>query len=422
MERRVFARVLLDGSRAIVVALILGALVGLVYSLAQQPVYAATARVLVVADPDQEPFSELGALYLSQRRARSYESLLTSLALMQRSIDEHRLPTTAEHLGKSLTITSPRGTSLIDITVTGPTGQLAADYATAITVEFVDATSQLEKKGAVHPRVVETAAVPPRPLRPRTAENIANGALALALAAAVASFYRARRNPKLSCLANIRTIGDVPVIGQIAVGERTCLARGRSRRRPMARISCEVDRIVERLIAAGPPVGEKPPAPQAACRVTPPPAFRYLRACFGDAAGWLIVAVGHEHHIDAGKYTHDRWEEVLSDVLARRLTESNAAVGTGARPMYVGIISAGSRWSEARRFADELHGNDRQAALVIANGVKTRSSRRWRHGHWPIQSWSGAVTGGSRLPGVHREPQPARASSHGGRAEDEAMR
>ena len=420
MQRRVFARVLLDSSRAIVVALTVGALVGLVYSLAQQPVYAATARVLVVADPDQLPFGELGALYLSQRRARSYESLLTSPALMQRSIDLHGLPTTAESLGKNLTITSPPGTSLIDITVTGPTGQLAADYATAITVEFVDATSQLEKKGAVHPRVVETAAVPPRPLRPRTTENIANGALALALAAAVASFYRARRNPKLSCLPNIRTIGDVPVIGRI--GERTWLARGRSTRRPMARISCEVDRIVERLIAAGPPAGENPPAPQAACRETPPPAFRYLRACFGDAVGWLIVAVGHEHDIDAGKYTHDRWEEVLSDVLARRLTESKAAVGTGARPMYVGIISAGSRWSEARRFADELHGNDRQAVLVIANGVKTRSSRRRRHGHWPIQSCSGAVTGGSRLPRVHRAPQPARASSHGGRAEDEAMR
>jgi hypothetical protein len=35
---------------------------------------------------------------------------------------------------------------------------------------------------------------------------------------------------------------------------------------------------------------------------------------------------------------------------------------------------------------------------------------------------SGAVTGGSRLPGAHRALQPARASSHGGRAEDEALR
>jgi len=422
VQRRVFARVLLDSSRATVIALTLGALVGLVYSMVQQPVYAATARVMVVADPAQEPFGELGALYLSQRRARSYESLLTSPALMQRSIDEHHLPTTAAYLGKNLTITSPRDTSLIDITVTGPTGRLAVDYATAIAVEFADATSQLEKQGAVHARVVEIPAVPPRPLRPRTAENIANGALALALAAAVANFYRARRNPKLSCLPNIRTIGDVPVIGRIAVGERTRLARGRSTRRPMARISCEVDRIVERLIAAGPPAGENPPAPQAACKVTPAPTFRYLRACFGDAAGWLIVAVGHEHHIDAGKYTHDRWEEMLSDVLARRLTESKAAVGTGARPMYVGIISAGSRWNEARRFADELHGNDHQAVLVIANGVKTRSLRRWRHGHWPVQPFSGAVTGGPRLPGVHQALQPARASSHGGRDEDEAMR
>jgi hypothetical protein len=56
----------------------------------------------------------------------------------------------------------------------------------------------------------------------------------------------------------------------------------------------------------------------------------------------------------------------MSDVLARRFTESQptagaatlqAAVGTAARPMHIGITSAGSR-------------DDRQAVLVIANEVK----------------------------------------------------
>jgi hypothetical protein len=44
----------------------------------------------------------------------------------------------------------------------------------------------------------------------------------------------------------------------------------------------------------------------------------------------------------------------MSDVLARRFTESRptagaatsqAAVGTAARPMHIGITSAGSRWT-----------------------------------------------------------------------------
>jgi capsular polysaccharide biosynthesis protein len=341
VQRSVFRRVLLDSSRAVVIALVLGALVGLVYSLVQQPVYAATARVFVVVDPDQKPYGKLDALLLSQGRARSYLALLTSTALLQRAIDVHGLGITAEHLQKNMTGTSPRGTSLLDITATAPTGQLAADYATAIAQEFVGAAWAFEKKGAVHVRIVDTAAVPARPFRPRTAENIANAALALALAAAVANFYRARRNPKLSYLPNIRTIGDVPVIGAIAIGGRTYLARRRSRRRQTAQISCEVDRIVERLIAAGPPMGENRPE---------------------------VVSA------DA------RVAALMSEVLARRLTESPptagaatwvAAVGTAVRPMHVGIISAGSRWNEARRFAQELHGNDRQAVLVIANGVKT---------------------------------------------------
>jgi hypothetical protein len=37
---------------------------------------------------------------------------------------------------------------------------------------------------------------------------------------------------------------------------------------------------------------------------------RYFQACFGDTAGWLAVAIGHEPHVDdAGKYAHKRWEE-----------------------------------------------------------------------------------------------------------------
>jgi capsular polysaccharide biosynthesis protein len=379
VQRSVFGRVLVHSSLAVVVALVLGALVGLVYSLAQQPVYAASARVIVVADPDQYTFSELPAMYLSQRRVPNYRSLLTSPAVLRRSIDFHGLPTTVEYLEKNLTITSPRDTSLIDITVSAPTGQLAADYASAIAQEFVAAASELEHKGAIHARVVASAAVPSRPVGPRTAENIANAALALALAAAVVNLYRARPNPKLSYLPNIRTIGGVPVIGAIAIGGRTYLQWRRSKVRQTAQISREVDRIADRLIAAGPPAGENPPPRQEARRVTPPPALRYLRACFGDAEGWLIVAGGREPHSDVGKYTHNRWEVLMSDVLARGFAESRptagaatsqAAVGTAARPVHIGITSAGSRWKEARRFADELRRDDRQAVLVIANEVK----------------------------------------------------
>jgi capsular polysaccharide biosynthesis protein len=379
VQRSVFGRILLHSSLAIVVALVLGALVGLVYSLAQQPVYAATARVIVIADPDPYTFTELPELYLSQRRVRNYRSLVTSLALLQRSIDFHGLPTTAEYLQKNLTITSPRDTSLIDITVSAPSGQLAADYASAIAQEFVAATSELEHRGAIHARVVAPGSVPSRPVRPRTAKNIANAALALALAAAVVSFYRARPNPKLSYLPNIRSIGGVPVVGAIAIGGRTYLQWRRSKLRQTAQISREVDRIADRLIAAGPPVGENPPPRQEAGRLTPPPPLRYLRACFGDAEGWLIVAADPEPHSDIGKYTHNRWEELIGDELARRFTESRptagvatppATVGTAARPMHIGITSAGSRWNEVRRFADELRRDDRQAVLVIANEVK----------------------------------------------------
>lgn len=379
MQRNVFGRILLDSRRAVVVALVLGGLLGLVYSLRQQPVYTTTARVIVVADPDQRPFGDLAALFLSQRRARDFLTLLTSPALLQRAVVVYGLPTTAEDLRNNLAITSPRDTALIDITVTAPTSQLATGYVIAVAQEFVSAASELEKQGAVHVRVVDPAAVPPYRSYPRTTKNIVNAALALALVAVAASFYRARRNPKLGYLPDLSTIGDVPVIGVIEVGGRTRLAGRRSRRRQTAQLSQGVDRIAERLVATGKSMALDLPVQPVAAPATPRPALRYLRACFGDAEGWLIVAASRKPDNGAGNGQHSRWEVLMSNLLALRITESRlaartakslAAVGTTARPMHVGIISAESRWDELRHFADELNENGRLAVLVIVNSVK----------------------------------------------------
>ncbi|WP_046321019.1 hypothetical protein [Mycobacterium sp. UM_Kg1] len=376
MQLSVFGRVLLDSRRAVVVALLLGALMGLAYSLRQQPIYTTTARVIVVADPDQRPFADLAALFLSQRRARDFLTLLTSPALLQRAVVVYGLPTTAEDLRNNLTITSPRDTALIDITATAPTGELATKYVVTVAQEFVTAASELEKQGAVHVRVVDPAAVPPYRSRPRTAKNIVDAALALALVALVASFYRARRNPKLGYLPDLRTIGDVPVIGMIEVGGRTHLAGRRSRHRQTAQLSQGVDRIAERLVAAGASISLAPPEHQAAHPATPRPELRYLRACFGDAEGWLIVAASRKPHNSSGNGRHSRWEMLTSDLLALRITESRlaarramslAAVGTATRPMHVGIISTDSRWDELRRFADQLNDNGRLAVMVIVD-------------------------------------------------------
>ena len=70
----------------------------------------------------------------------------------------------------------------------------------------------------------------------------------------------------------------------------------------------------------------------------------------------------------------------MSDVLARRFTESRptagaatsqAAVGTDAHRHHLGRIAV----DEARRFAEELRRDDRQAVLVIANEVKALMER-----------------------------------------------
>jgi capsular polysaccharide biosynthesis protein len=343
VRRSVLARILLDSGVLIVLALILGGVGGLLYSAAQPRSYTATARVMVIADRDYNGLSDdLANAHLSEGRVRNYRSLLTSPALLERSISFHGLPTTWNYLEKNQTVTSPGGTSLIDVTISAPTGQLAADSASAIAQEFVAAASELEQADYLHVALVHNATVPTKPAQPRTARNVINSGLALAVASAAVSVFVARRNPKLRYLTDVKTVGGVEVIGNISIRKRTYRSGRRSEHRETPKERGRLGEIAERLLR----------------RVNPEP-------------GEVVELVSNDRRLGA----------LMTDMLVRRLADrvsvtnvtqpDMGAVAVEAPPVAVrvGIIPSACRWKRAAAFARDLKSDNRRALVVIVDGV-----------------------------------------------------
>ena len=340
MRRGVFARVLIDNRELIAMALILGALVGLIYSLLQPPSYSATARVMVIVERSGGMYDEFATAYLTQKRVENYRSLLTSTSLLDRAIQAHGLPASSKDLADNLTLGSPKDTSLIEITVAAPSPTLAADFASAIAQEFVAASAQLEGRAPIHSRLVAYAERPTRQDNPRTAKNIVNASLAGALLAIAVLVYRARTNPRLSYLTELSTIDGVPVLGRLGIDRQTYLSGQRSAVRQAAATGYIADELAERLMSIDPEDQE----------------FQVI--CQDRRLGDLVA--------DMLKRSLAGRAPALAT--GRSVVPSVVAEGAEAN-VRVGVISAGSRWADAKRFAEDLQKRGNRHALVVVTQV-----------------------------------------------------
>jgi capsular polysaccharide biosynthesis protein len=336
VRRDVFARVLFGNREAIAIALILGALVGLIYSLLQPPSYSATARVMVIVERGGGMYDELATAYLTQKRVENYRTLLTSTSLLDRAIQAHGLPVSSRDLADNLTLGSPKDTSLIEITVAAPSPTLAADFASAIGQEFVAASAQLEGRAPIHSRLVGYAERPTSQENPRTTKNIVDAALAGAVLAIAFLIYRARTNPRLSYLTELSTIDGVPVLGHLAIDRQTYLSGQRSAVRQAAATKYIADELAERLMSMDPQDQQF----QVICQ-------------------------------------DRRLGDLVADMLRRSLADRAPALATGRSVIpsvvsegaeanvRVGVISAGSRWEDAKRFAEDIQKHGNRHALVV---------------------------------------------------------
>jgi len=179
MDLKDFYHLILRNLKVIVVATFLGifAAAGITYS--QTPIYQADIQ-LFVSTPSSA--LDIGALAqgssFSQQRVISYAQIINGPDTLNPVIQSLHLPYSEQSLAKQVKATAPLNTVLIDVTVSDPNPQRAADIANAIGKQFSSTASSLESSGGsstVKVSMVKSAIAPTKPASPKKTLNILLG-------------------------------------------------------------------------------------------------------------------------------------------------------------------------------------------------------------------------------------------------------
>lgn len=153
--------------RANVAILVLGLLVGLVvgwvtasFTTAQ---YSATARILPAVGGGSNDPGGFSQTTFMQSRIPEYVAFGSTDSFLERVISENRLGMRRGDLERELDLSSPKESSLIDVTVRSPSARAAADRANATAGVLAVVIPEREQLLPVHVTVIETAQVPSAP-------------------------------------------------------------------------------------------------------------------------------------------------------------------------------------------------------------------------------------------------------------------
>lgn len=202
---------------AATLAAVLGAVT---ISMLTTPLYQASTRFFV-STAAGESLSDIyqGTLF-SQKRVLSYTGLLTGQTLAQRTIDKLGLDMSAGELQEKVTATAKPDTVLIDVSVLDESPVRARDIANTLSDEFVAMAKELETPedgSSPEGRVVveQRAAIPTRPVTPKTLRNTALGlAVGLVLGMGLA-VIRDRLDNTVKDRETLEAITKVGLVGSI---------------------------------------------------------------------------------------------------------------------------------------------------------------------------------------------------------------
>jgi receptor protein-tyrosine kinase len=144
------------------------------------------------------------------------------------------LDLSAEDVAKQISATAVMDTVLIDVAVTDPSAERAAQIADALGEEFTKLVDELETPGAggvplVEVTVTDQPEVPAAPSAPRTTRNVAFGLLIGLLMGAALATLRARLDRSVRDPAAAAELVGAPVIGTVirddALGARHVMDR-----------------------------------------------------------------------------------------------------------------------------------------------------------------------------------------------------
>lgn len=144
-------------------------LAGLIFSsLFITPQYEASTRIYILnrSNESQIVYSDL---QLSSQFVNDYQELITGRNVTQEVIDQLGVNLTASQLAKKITTEAPSNTRFLEITVTDPNPQMAANLANKVRDVAAEQIKEIMDVDAV--QVVYTAEVPTTPSSPNVGKN-----------------------------------------------------------------------------------------------------------------------------------------------------------------------------------------------------------------------------------------------------------
>ncbi|KOU60702.1 hypothetical protein ADK57_29590 [Streptomyces sp. MMG1533] len=227
MDLKAYLRLLRFHWVAIVVLTLLGAAGGAAVAQSQPPVYAAKAQMLVTVSAPGEDSSQAyqGAL-LSQQRAKSYTTLLTSQSVLRQLTDELGLPYSVEHMKSHITATNPTDTAVIDVTVKDRSARQAQQMAQALGPTFSKIVSSAENPGqegdgktpVINVRTLDGVQLLDSPVSPHKSFDIALGLAAGLVLGLVWAVVREVTDTRIRDLQDLAQGTDVDVLGVLPRG------------------------------------------------------------------------------------------------------------------------------------------------------------------------------------------------------------
>lgn len=205
---------------------VIGGVGGYGLSSMETPLYQAssalafsTSRVSTAADLAN------GSMYV-QGQMQTFSQLTTSSAVLQPVIDELKLDTTLKDLTKSIVVTNPQKSLILQITVSSPSPERSAELANAIAkslTKVVRSTSPSPVLGSspnVDASLVDTAVAPRHQSSPNKSKDALLSAfgglvIGLALVVLLAVFdSRVFDGEELRRVARIPLLGSVPKVAR----------------------------------------------------------------------------------------------------------------------------------------------------------------------------------------------------------------
>jgi len=188
------------------------------------PMYRATSVIYVLNRSDSA--INMSDLQIGSALTSDYVKLFSMWEIHEQVIERLNLPYSYSGARSMLSVTNSNNTRMLDLTVTSPSAQEAADMANAYAEVAADYIA--ERMVTDRPTIISTALVPANPVSPSKTRNIMMGFLLGCVVAAGFVVLRMLMDDKYKTAEDIRKYTGLVTLAVIPAEEQDDAQRGRN--------------------------------------------------------------------------------------------------------------------------------------------------------------------------------------------------